>query len=227
VTFVNTKNPAEKVVLGQPPLTPSEIDTRDSAQDELSALAARADTYFASNDNTLATIQQATELANGWSTGYGAWALDKLPATDARKLRGLVTTIKANIGFDRLQRMRDESKTGGALGQVAIQELDALQNSIANLDTANTAEDFKSALGKVAEHYQRARLAFERMLAEKRRTLAPRAQDRTAPPPPPRPDVTTNEGGTVIAPGTILAPGEGPAPVKTKDDYLRAVGAIP
>ena len=49
-------------------------------------------------------------------------------------LDGYLTVIKSNIGFDKLQRMRDESPTGGALGQVAILELIALQNSIAPLE---------------------------------------------------------------------------------------------
>ena len=42
--------------------------------------------------------------------------------SDAQGLRANIETIKGIIGFERLQRMREESKTGGALGQVAVQD---------------------------------------------------------------------------------------------------------
>ena len=81
-----------------------------------------------------------------------------LPLTDSRQLRTYVNTLQSNLAFDRLQKMRDESKTGGALGQVSNIELDLLKSSVATLDpgSANFAEqlqvvrrsyqDFKNAL---------------------------------------------------------------------------------
>ena len=81
-----------------------------------------------------------------------------LPLTDARQLNNYVETLQSNLAFGRLQKMRDESKTGGALGQVSNIELRLLQSSVAALDpgSANFAEqlrvvrtsyqDFKNAL---------------------------------------------------------------------------------
>ena len=81
-----------------------------------------------------------------------------LPLTNARELSTYVETLQSNLAFGRLQKMRDESKTGGALGQVSNIELRLLQSSVAALDpgSSNFAEqvkvvrksyqDFKNAL---------------------------------------------------------------------------------
>lgn len=66
-----------------------------------------------------------------------------------------IGVIRANIGFDRLQLMREESPTGGALGQVAIQELYALQNSLDTLDTSVSKPELKKSLTKIKEEYER------------------------------------------------------------------------
>lgn len=72
------------------------------------------------------TIDEALNLVGPVSTGWGA-LLSKLPNSDARALRNSLDTIKANVGFDKLQAMRDASPTGGALGQVSEMENRLLQ----------------------------------------------------------------------------------------------------
>lgn len=98
-------------------------------------------------------MKAAVEGANAWNTGWGSM-LSFLPASGAKDLESTITTVKANIGFDRLQRMRAESPTGGALGQVAVQELVALQSTIANLDTAQSTEQFKANMQIALQQYQ-------------------------------------------------------------------------
>ena len=66
---------------------------------------------------------------------------------------GYLTVIKSNIGFDKLDQMRRESPTGGALGQVAILELIALQNSIAPLEP-NIGDEMLSSLKRIKETYE-------------------------------------------------------------------------
>ena len=102
-------------------------------------------------------------LANGGS-GFSLW-INWVPMSDARALGKAIATIKANIGFDRLQRMRDMSKTGGALGQVAIQELDALQNSITSLDQGADEETLRANFMKVLGSYERVRSIFSQQLS--------------------------------------------------------------
>lgn len=66
-------------------------------------------------------ISKAKDLINGWSTGYGSY-LSVFPDSDASKLKDYLDTIKANVGFDNLAEMRENSKTGGALGNVSDYE---------------------------------------------------------------------------------------------------------
>jgi len=78
-------------------------------------------------------IDKALKVMSSWSAGYGA-LLDFLPESDAGKLNAYLTTVKSNIGFDKLQDMRNNSPTGGALGQVSNFENELLQATLGALD---------------------------------------------------------------------------------------------
>ena len=49
--------------------------------------------------------------------------------------------------------MREASPTGGALGQVAVQELEGLQSTIASLDIGQDEAVLRNNLAQVEEHY--------------------------------------------------------------------------
>ena len=66
-------------------------------------------------------------------------------------LRGLVVDYL----WIRLQQMRDNSPTGGALGAVAVQELTALQSTVASLDQLQSPSQLGKALEKIEGHYTR------------------------------------------------------------------------
>jgi hypothetical protein len=53
---------------------------------------------------------------------------------EAVNVEEALTPIRTTVAFDRLQRMRDASKTGGALGQVSNIELNLLINSMESLN---------------------------------------------------------------------------------------------
>jgi hypothetical protein len=73
-------------------------------------------------------------------TGIAGAAARRLPGTKARDLEGQIKTIKARIGFDELNRMRKSSPTGGALGQIAVQELGYLQSVYGDLEQSQSEE---------------------------------------------------------------------------------------
>lgn len=105
--------------------------------------------------SVLDAIGQARGLVNdGWATGWGQRLLGSVPETNARDLQSVATTIKANLGFDALQAMRDASPTGGALGQVAVQEFEALQAAVANLDPMQSQDQFTRNLDTIERRYQ-------------------------------------------------------------------------
>ena len=111
-----------------------------------------ANNAVAAADRVINEVQEARKMVSGFTAGAGG-LLSSIPMTPARDLNAKLTTIKANLGFDRLQQMRDASPTGGALGQVAVQELVALQSTIASLDQMQTPEQLRAALTKIEGHY--------------------------------------------------------------------------
>jgi hypothetical protein len=111
-----------------------------------------ADMAISSADRIIAEVQDTKKMVSPFTAGAGSW-LSSVPLTEAKDLSKRLTTIKANLGFDRLQQMRDASPTGGALGQVAVQELVALQSTIASLDQDQSSKQLKDALDKIELHY--------------------------------------------------------------------------
>lgn len=106
----------------------------------------------------LEDIGRALEIAQEspfLSTGFVGGILKGVGGTPAKDLASLTTTIQANIGFDRLQRMREESPTGGALGQVAVQELEALQATLGNLDNSQTNQQVVENLTRLEQQYRK------------------------------------------------------------------------
>ena len=100
-------------------------------------------------------IDTALAQVNKTTTGLGG-LLSVIPGTAAKDLKSTLTTIKANIGFEALQAMREASKTGGALGQVAVQELEALQATLGSLDQKQSTEQLITNLNSIKQHYQNA-----------------------------------------------------------------------
>jgi hypothetical protein len=106
-------------------------------------------------DNVMGTLDTARKQIGTFTAGTLGSPLSLLPGTPAKNLAANLETIKANLGFDRLQQMRDASPTGGALGQVAIQELVALQSTIASLDIQQTPAQLRKNLDKIKGHYEK------------------------------------------------------------------------
>lgn len=103
-------------------------------------------------ENVLSAVSDARKLVGINTAGVGS-SLAAIPGTDARDLQSKLETIKANLGFDRLQQMREQSPTGGALGAVAVQELTALQSTVASLDQGQSRAELKKSLEKIDRHY--------------------------------------------------------------------------
>lgn len=80
------------------------------------------------------------EVVEGEMTKF--WA--NRSRTDANAAMGFAKSAKANIGLDQLQTMRETSPTGGALGQVPVQQQEKLESLLGSLDnTTMRPEDFK------------------------------------------------------------------------------------
>jgi hypothetical protein len=99
------------------------------------------------------TLAEAKNLIGPTTTGVIGEVASRVGGTKARDLSGKLETIKANLGFDELQKMRDASPTGGALGQVAVKELIALQATVASLDQGLSESELKKSVQKIEQHY--------------------------------------------------------------------------
>ena len=99
-------------------------------------------------------------------TGWTGSLLSSVPGTPAHDALNSINTIEAAVGFDRLQKMRDDSPTGGALGQVTERELALLSQSLGSLKQSSSREQFVANLEAVEKHYQAAVAAVEAQQAE-------------------------------------------------------------
>jgi len=114
-----------------------------------------------SGQNVLGMIQQARNLV-GQGNAYGVLPntgmgslLNWIPGTTGKDLETTLDTIKANVGFDKLQQMRANSPTGAALGSVSDFENKMLQSVIASLATSQSKEQFLANLQRVEDTYNR------------------------------------------------------------------------
>jgi hypothetical protein len=112
-------------------------------------------------------IRKALGLVGPNTTGAWASTKDLLfvgASTDSGRLANALATIKANVGFDNLQTMRENSPTGGALGAVTEKEIAFLQAMQGSLEQAQTPADLAANLKRLDEFFagreQRRREAF-------------------------------------------------------------------
>lgn len=87
-------------------------------------------------------------------TGVTGEVASKIPGSVRRSAEGMVSTIKANIGFDRLSQMRAESPTGGALGNITEQELAYLQSVLGNINLDQNPRLLLENLDRLEKLYQ-------------------------------------------------------------------------
>jgi hypothetical protein len=122
--------------------------TYAEGEKSLPKLQSRVTSATDSNERVVQKIEQVESRAGLNTAGIGGVMLSQLPGSEARDVQADLQTIKANIGFDELQEMRENSPTGGALGQVAVQEIEFLQSVLANLEQDQSVEQFKRNLGE-------------------------------------------------------------------------------
>jgi hypothetical protein len=89
-------------------------------------------------------------------SGAGGWLMSQLPVASERKnAEAALSEIQSNIGFGELQSMRDNSPTGGALGQVTELEIKLLQSMIGSLDLLQTPENLFRKIDDIERRYKK------------------------------------------------------------------------
>lgn len=124
---------------------------------------------------------QSIEKNGRYVAGVGA-PLSMLPETEARKLRNDLETIKANIGFDKLQAMREASPTGGALGAVSDMENRLLQAVQGALDQSGDPKALSDNLANIKQMLGALRLEKKQAFATDVSRFGGAARPQGAPP---------------------------------------------
>lgn len=124
---------------------------------------------IASMESNVADVKSAIAKARavidrGRAAGW--WSLaGGIPETEAKKLRAYFKTIQANVGFNYLAEMRQNSPTGGAVGNLTEREFDLLAATAGTLDPELDAETLTDILVSLEKAQDRAlgrvRGAFE------------------------------------------------------------------
>ena len=107
----------------------------------------QATEFFIVKDDIRRTIEMVEDdveipLFGSATTGIIGKGLSMIPGTQADTVKGMLLPIKANIALDKLQRMREASPTGGALGQVSNYEQILLQSVWGDLNNSRNKETF-------------------------------------------------------------------------------------
>ena len=108
-----------------------------------------ADVVVDTLDRTIGAIEANPEGTAGWGGAF----LKYLPQSQAQSVQERLNTVKANIGFDKLQAMRAASPTGGALGQVSEFENVLLQATYGSLEQSQDPNELLYNLRRIRKLY--------------------------------------------------------------------------
>lgn len=125
-----------------------------------SKLANKLSSSMTQFDDTIRILDDALPNVNNLTAGFASLSAS-IPGTPASDLREMLQPVLARSGFGTLQEMRDNSPTGGALGQVSDRELSLLQAAEANISTAQSPEQLRKAIQGYREQLVRSKKAIE------------------------------------------------------------------
>lgn len=138
-----------------------------AVQEATNKAAKRNDTDAAAVSRLRSIIDKIDSIAidaadnGGWfETGASGEFARNIPAwasagatRPAHDIAANLKTIDANTAFSELQKMRENSPTGGALGNVTEKELSLLKASVANLDPNQSHPQFLGNLAAAKRSY--------------------------------------------------------------------------
>lgn len=90
-----------------------------------------------------------SQSLGAFTTGFTGSIASAVPGTDAFDLKNTLNGIKANVGFGKLQEMRENSPTGGALGSVSENENRLLQSVLGSVEQSQSQEQLTRNLDRL------------------------------------------------------------------------------
>ena len=146
---LDTRTGEASAIPGGPAAIKAQQESEDEAQRraKLQAQAGQKETVVAGSIDALIGQIDKGGIFDLPEAGVAGNLLGRLGVNqEAVDFRNELATVQANIAFDRLQQMREASKTGGALGAVSERELDLLMNAYGNINQSTSPERLKENL---------------------------------------------------------------------------------
>lgn len=130
-------------------------------------------------DRLGSTVNQLLNHAGlGRITGL-AGSLPNVPGLAGADAQALLEKLKSQVAFDVLQDMRNNSKTGGALGNVSDAEGKRLEANLGALSNAQSLEQFKTELGNIAKFVDGAKDRLHAAYNMKHKNVTPQSGSNT------------------------------------------------
>jgi len=107
---------------------------------------------LASFDRLAAAANEALTAPGLPGTAGLRGAIPNIPGSDAADAAAKLNTLKSQIAFGVLQEMRNNSKTGGALGAVSDKEQEMLKSALAPLEKSQSIEELRKSLKGVIDY---------------------------------------------------------------------------
>lgn len=133
-------------------------DLRATAEGRAHAQA--MDSSIRQLDNAVNVLNDLSSIQNN-ATGFVGGLTRGIPGTAAYDLNQSLEPVRAILSFENLQEMRRNSTTGGALGSIAVRELELLGNTVRSLDTAQSPQQLASAIRETRSQLTRALRALQ------------------------------------------------------------------
>lgn len=186
-------NPETKLPIAVP-VEGGPVDAeRKSAEANAATLAdskaGTADVVTEDIDRIIGMIEDPANSGLKGTTGLAATIGQYIPGHPAFDASRLADTVRANIGFDKLQEMRAASPTGAALGPVSDFENRLLQATAGNLELPQSKDQVLFNLRRVRKLYEKittgggikdqkeADAFFKQVEGELKKSDAPPAED--------------------------------------------------
>lgn len=127
-------------------------------EEEIRAIETAEEAAVAKGEIVLSKVTDANNMLSGitggaLSSGFAGGILKKFGGTQAKDLDTTLDTIKAQLAFDELSKMRAASPTGGALGNVTERELQLLSATASSLDSSQSPSSLKKSLATIQSQY--------------------------------------------------------------------------
>lgn len=159
VEFARLKSQSQETGKLAPKVTDLEVDKqrkldfqkqKSKFEDSMSKTVSKIGSAKAKASLMVDTVNQIKSFISGLSAVYGS-SLKSVPGSEAKKLAGLFSTMKANSAFGTLLDLKEG---GGTLGAISTAELTLLSDTMGSLQQSNDIPEILRVLDQIIDMNQ-------------------------------------------------------------------------